>query len=92
MKEKISLFCDVDKEAVIEARDTETIYEVPLIFEQEGLGTWNNLWFGGHHLPGYGLLFPLLASVVGVRVVGALGVVVSAALFSRTFQHGSACR
>ena len=30
MKEKISLFCDVDKEAVIEARDTETIYEVPL--------------------------------------------------------------
>jgi CTP synthase len=37
MKEKISLFCDVDKEAVIEARDTETIYEVPLIFEREGL-------------------------------------------------------
>jgi CTP synthase len=37
MKEKISLFCDVDKEAVIEARDTETIYEVPLHFEKEGL-------------------------------------------------------
>jgi len=37
MKEKISLFCDVDKEAVIEARDTETIYEVPLRFEEEGL-------------------------------------------------------
>jgi CTP synthase len=37
MKEKLSLFCDVDKEAVIEARDTETIYEVPLHFEKEGL-------------------------------------------------------
>jgi CTP synthase len=37
MKEKISLFCDVDKEAVIEARDTESIYEVPLSFEEEGL-------------------------------------------------------
>jgi CTP synthase len=37
MKEKISLFCDVDKDAVIEARDTETIYEVPLRFEEEGL-------------------------------------------------------
>jgi CTP synthase len=37
MKEKISLFCDVEKEAVIEARDTETIYEVPLVFEEEGL-------------------------------------------------------
>ena len=37
MKDKISLFCDVDKEAVIEALDTECIYEVPLKFEAEGL-------------------------------------------------------
>ena len=37
MKEKISLFCDVDKEAVIEAKDSETIYEIPMVFEQEGL-------------------------------------------------------
>lgn len=37
MKEKISLFCDVDKEAVIEALDTECIYEVPLKFEKWGL-------------------------------------------------------
>jgi CTP synthase len=39
MKEKISLFCDVDKDAVIEARDTETIYEVPVVFEEEGLAS-----------------------------------------------------
>lgn len=37
MREKISLFCDVEKEAVIEAMDIETIYEVPLCFEQRGL-------------------------------------------------------
>jgi CTP synthase len=37
MKEKISLFCDVDKEAVIETLDTECIYEIPLKFEAEGL-------------------------------------------------------
>ena len=37
MKDKISLFCDVDKEAVIEARDAETIYEIPLKFEEAGL-------------------------------------------------------
>ena len=37
MKEKISLFCDVDKEAVIEAKDSETIYEIPMVFEEEGL-------------------------------------------------------
>ena len=37
MKDKLSLFCDVDKEAVIEARDAETIYEIPLKFEEDGL-------------------------------------------------------
>lgn len=37
MKEKISLFCDVDKDAVIEALDTECIYEIPITFEKEGL-------------------------------------------------------
>lgn len=37
MKEKISLFCDVEREAVIEARDAETIYEIPLKFEADGL-------------------------------------------------------
>jgi CTP synthase len=37
MRAKISLFCDVDKEAVIEAMDIDTIYEVPLRFENSGL-------------------------------------------------------
>ena len=38
VKEKISLFCDVPKEAVIESRTAESIYEVPLMYEQLGLG------------------------------------------------------
>ncbi len=37
MKNKISLFCDVEPEGVIEANDAETIYEVPLLFEEAGL-------------------------------------------------------
>jgi CTP synthase len=37
MRDKIALFCDIDKEAVIQNVDAETIYEVPLILEQEGL-------------------------------------------------------
>jgi CTP synthase len=36
-KEKMALFCNVRKEAVIEARDVESIYQVPLIFHQENL-------------------------------------------------------
>jgi len=37
-KNKISLFCDVDLEAVIPLPTVSTIYEVPLILEEEGLG------------------------------------------------------
>jgi len=38
IKDKISLFCDVDKEAVIPLVTSETIYEVPLLLEDAGLG------------------------------------------------------
>ena len=37
VKQKIALFCDVDEEAVITARDVETIYEVPLALASEGI-------------------------------------------------------
>ena len=37
IKAKIALFCDVDEEAVITAKDVETVYEVPLVFHAEGL-------------------------------------------------------
>jgi CTP synthase len=35
-KEKIALFCDVEPEGVIEALDTETIYSIPVTFEEKG--------------------------------------------------------
>ena len=37
IKDKISEFCDVPSEAVITSQDASSIYEVPLILEQEGL-------------------------------------------------------
>ena len=37
IKSKIAHFCDVEEEAVITAKDVATIYEVPLVFHQEGL-------------------------------------------------------
>lgn len=37
IKEKIALFCNVKIEAVITAKDVDTVYEVPLIFHKEGL-------------------------------------------------------
>ncbi|MDR7427130.1 MAG: CTP synthase [Armatimonadota bacterium] len=38
IKEKLSLFTDVPVERVIQAMDARSIYEVPLILEEEGLG------------------------------------------------------
>ena len=38
LREKIGLFCNVAAEEVIEARDATSIYEVPLLFEKNGLG------------------------------------------------------
>jgi CTP synthase len=35
VKEKISLFCNVRKEAVIEAKDVESIYQLPLVFKNQ---------------------------------------------------------
>jgi CTP synthase len=37
IKRKIALFCDVNEEAVITAKDVPTIYEVPLVLSAEGL-------------------------------------------------------
>jgi CTP synthase len=37
IKSKIGLFCNVSPQAVIEARDVESIYEVPLLFRRQGL-------------------------------------------------------
>ncbi len=39
IKEKISLFTNVDPEAVITAKDVDCIYDVPLVFHEEGLDT-----------------------------------------------------
>jgi len=37
MKDKIALFCNVNKECVIQNIDCDSIYEVPLLFEKENL-------------------------------------------------------
>jgi CTP synthase len=37
VKEKIALFCDVDVKAVVTARDVESVYEIPLVFADQGV-------------------------------------------------------
>jgi CTP synthase len=37
LKEKIALFCDVDVDAVITAKDVHSVYEVPLVYAEQGV-------------------------------------------------------
>jgi hypothetical protein len=53
------------------------------LFGHAGLAVWDAQWYGGHHLPGYSVLFPPLAHWLGPRLVGAVAVIAAAALFER---------
>ena len=54
IKAKIPHFCNVDENCVITARDCDSIYEVPLLFHEEGLDERVvdklNMWTGGPNL------------------------------------------
>ena len=54
LKSKIGLFCNVDKDCVITAKNVETVYEVPVVFHQEGLDEKLveklNIWTGRPNL------------------------------------------
>ncbi len=64
------------------------------LFGEVGWTVWDGRWYGGHDVPGYSLVFPPLAALVGVRTVGALAVLASAALFERVARsaYGEAAR
>ncbi len=51
------------------------------LFQAEGFGLWNNWWYGGHHVPGYSVLFPPLAALLTPQVVGAVAAVATATAF-----------
>ncbi|HYZ79812.1 MAG TPA: hypothetical protein VE571_01005, partial [Solirubrobacteraceae bacterium] len=51
------------------------------LFSSEGFGVWNNWWYGGHHVPGYSVLFPPIAAALTPQVAAGLAACGSAALF-----------
>jgi CTP synthase len=54
IKAKIALFCNVEPNSVITAQDVESVYEIPLLFHQEGLderlSEVLNIWTGAPRL------------------------------------------
>jgi CTP synthase len=77
IKAKIALFCNVDQDAVITAKDVESIYEVPLIFRQEGLDDkiieCLNIWTGAPHLEKWEELVQRIKSPKETVLVGMVG-------------------
>ena len=96
IKAKIALFCNVDKDEVITAKNVETVYEVPIVFHQEGLDEKIveklNIWTGRPNLKGWERVikkikhprFETLIAVVGKYV----GLVESYKSLTEALIHG----
>jgi hypothetical protein len=64
------------------------------LFKHVGLAVYDEHWYGGHDLPGYSVLFPPLAWLLGLRAVGAISVLVSVRCFEALTgaAYGSSAR
>ena len=49
------------------------------LFEREGFTLFSTAWYGGHHTPGYSVLFPPLAALLGPRLVAAIAALAATA-------------
>ena len=77
IKSKIALFCNVDEDAVITAKDVDSIYEVPLAFAKENLdekiAQVLNMWTGRPDLRHWERLFNARRSSEQTIKIGMVG-------------------
>jgi len=77
VKAKIALFCNVDEDAVITAKDVEHIYEVPIIFHNEGLDEKLTrvlgIWTGAPNLEPWKQVVQALTHPEGEVRIGMVG-------------------
>ena len=52
-----------------------------------GAYLWNNLWFGGHPLPGFGVVSPVLGGLVGVVPLSVISVLVATWCFALMIER-----
>jgi len=57
-------------------------YRVSL-FREIGMAIWDEHWYAGHDLPGYSLLFPPVAALLGLQLTAIASVLTSAVCFER---------
>ena len=77
IKSKIALFCNVTEDAVITARDVDLIYEVPLVFQQEGIDDkimeLLNIWAGEPRLEAWTRVVEKWKNPVGEVTIAIVG-------------------
>ena len=77
IKSKIALFCNVSEDAVITAKDVKYVYEVPLVFHQEGLDAkileFLNIWTGTPNLQQWRKIVKRLAHPKKKVIIGIVG-------------------
>ncbi len=77
IKEKIALFCNVRPEEVIAAEDVECIYQVPLMFHEEGLDQkiveLLNIWTRAPRLDGWEDFINQVETSEEVVTIGVVG-------------------
>ena len=96
IKAKIALFCNVDKDAVITAKNVETVYEVPIVFHQEGLDEKIveklNIWTGRPNLRGWERIVKKIKSPrfeTTIAIVGKyVGLIESYKSLTEALTHG----
>ena len=54
---------------------------------RQGAYTWNNMWFAGHPLPGYGVVSPMLGAWFGVVPVGIISALVGTWCCTLALEH-----
>ena len=77
LKGKIALFCNVDKDAVISAQDVKCIYEVPMVFHNQGLDEkivkLLNIWTRSPKLENWEALAKRVNSLKNEITIGIVG-------------------
>ncbi|MBE0598791.1 MAG: CTP synthase [Desulfuromonadales bacterium] len=77
MKAKIALFCNVREEAVITARDVASIYEVPVVYHEQGLDErivdYLNIWTKGPDLAAWERIVKRVKEPAGETTIAIVG-------------------
>jgi hypothetical protein len=56
------------------------------LFGRVGFTLWDNSWYGGHHLPAYSVLAPVLGWLIGPLALAAVSMTLATALFSALIE------